>query len=110
VAFGASRLGGRLGNPLLGPFLGALVLGLVANLYARWREPAPQLLIVPGLALLVPGSFGLRSLDSLLSGASVTGLELGFQMFMMTIALVAGLLFSNGMVASEVNPRPPARR
>lgn len=110
VAFGASRLGGRLGNPLLGPFLGALVLGLVANLYARWREPAPQLLIVPGLALLVPGSFGLRSLDSLLSGASVTGLELGFQMFMMTIALVAGLLFSNGMVASEVNPRPSARR
>jgi uncharacterized membrane protein YjjP (DUF1212 family) len=108
VAFGVSRVGGRLGNPLLGPFLGALVLGMAANVYARWRDPTPQLLIVPGLALLVPGSFGLRSLDSLLSGASVTGLEQGFQMFMMTIALVAGLLFSNAMVASEVNPRPTA--
>ncbi|WP_406693774.1 threonine/serine exporter family protein [Singulisphaera sp. Ch08] len=108
VAFGASRAGTRLGNPLLGPFMGALVLGMVANLYARWYEPTPQLLIVPGLALLVPGSFGLRSLDSLLSGATVTGLEQGFQMFMMTIALVAGLLFSNSMVASEVNPRQTA--
>ncbi|AGA28534.1 threonine/serine exporter family protein [Singulisphaera acidiphila] len=108
VAFGASRAGGHLGNPLLGPFLGALVLGMAANLYARWRDPTPQLLIVPGLALLVPGSFGLRSLESLLSGASVTGLEQGFHMFMMTIALVAGLLFSNAMVASEVNPRSPA--
>lgn len=106
VGFGVSRAGSRLGNPLLGPFLGALVLGMTANLYARWRTPTPQLLLVPGLALLVPGSFGLRSLDSLLAGASVAGVELGFQMFMMTIALVAGLLFSNAMVASEVNPRP----
>jgi len=58
---------------------------------------------VPGLALLVPGSFGLRSLDSLLAGQSVTGVEQGFQMFMMTMALVAGLLFSNTIVVTEAN-------
>jgi uncharacterized membrane protein YjjP (DUF1212 family) len=103
VAFAGSRLGGRMGNPLLGPFVGALLLGLLANLYARWRDPTPQLLLVPGLALLVPGSFGLRSLDSLLSGQSLTGLEQGFQMLMMTTALVAGLLFSNAMVATDAN-------
>jgi uncharacterized membrane protein YjjP (DUF1212 family) len=102
-AFAGSRLGGRLGNPLLGPFVGALLLGLVANLYARWRDPTPQLLLVPGLALLVPGSFGLRCLDSLSSGQSVTGLEQGFQMFMMTMALVAGLLISNAIVATDAN-------
>jgi len=45
----------------------------------RWREPAPQLLLVPDLALLIPGSFGLRCLESLLTGKSVTGLEQGFQ-------------------------------
>jgi uncharacterized membrane protein YjjB (DUF3815 family) len=102
-AFAASRLGARMGNPLLSPFVGALLLGLLANLYARWREPAPQLLLVPGLALLVPGSFGLRCLDSLLTGQSLTGLEQGFQMFMMTMALVAGLLFSNAIVATDAN-------
>ena len=102
-AFAGSRLGARMGNPLLGPFVGALLLGLLANLYARWRDPVPQLLLVPGLALLVPGSFGLRCLDSLLTGQSVTGLEQGFQMFMMTMALVAGLLFSNAIVATDAN-------
>ena len=101
AAFAGSRLPGmRLGNPLLGPFFAALVLGLVANLYARRRDPTPQLLLVPGLALLVPGLFGLRSLDSLLLGHSITGVEQGFQMFMMTIALVAGLLFSNTIVTA----------
>jgi uncharacterized membrane protein YjjP (DUF1212 family) len=102
-AFAGSRLGARMGNPLLGPFVGALLLGLLANLYARWRDPTPQLLLVPGLALLVPGSFGLRCLDSLLSGQSLTGLEQGFQMSMMTMALVAGLLFSNAIVATDAN-------
>ncbi len=103
VALAGSRLGARLGNPLLGPFLGALLLGLTANFYARLFEPVPQLILVPGLALLVPGSFGLRSLDALLSGQSITGLEQGFQMFMMTTALVAGLLFSNAVIATEAN-------
>jgi uncharacterized membrane protein YjjP (DUF1212 family) len=103
VALAGSRLGARLGNPLLAPFLGALVLGLAANLYARWKEPTPHLLLVPGLAVLVPGSFGLRSLDSLLSGQAVIGVNEGFQMFMMTMALVAGLLFSNAVVATDAN-------
>jgi uncharacterized membrane protein YjjB (DUF3815 family) len=102
-AFAASKLGARMGSPLLGPFVGALMLGLLANLFARWRDPTPQLLLVPGLALLVPGAFGLRGLDSLLSGQSITGLEQGFQMFMMTMALVAGLLFSNAIVATDAN-------
>ena len=93
VAFFGAKMGSRLGNPLLGPFVGALLLGLAANLYARYRLPTPQLLLVPGLALLVPGSIGLRSLDALLSGDAATGVEHGFRMFMMAMVLVAGLLF-----------------
>jgi uncharacterized membrane protein YjjP (DUF1212 family) len=103
VALVGARLGARLGNPLMGPFVGALLLGLTANLVSRMRLAMPQLLIVPGLALLVPGSFGLRSLNSMLSGASTEGLEQGFQMFMMAIALVSGLLFSNALVKTEAN-------
>jgi len=105
VAFGGSKLGARLGNPLMGPFLGALLLGSAANLYARFREPTPQLLLVPGLALLVPGSFGLRSLNFMLSGDSITGIEQAFQMFMAAIAIVAGLLFSNSILQVRRNAR-----
>jgi uncharacterized membrane protein YjjP (DUF1212 family) len=109
VAFGGSRAGARLGNPLMGPFLGALLLGLTANLYARFREPTPQLLLVPGLALLVPGSFGLRSLNFFLAGDSVTGLEQGFQTFMAATAIVAGLLFSNAGSPRRRDPAPGPR-
>ena len=56
------------------------------------------MLLVPGRALLVPGSFGLRSMNALLSGDSTTGITRGFPMVMMAIALVAGLLFSNALV------------
>ncbi|MDR3637713.1 MAG: threonine/serine exporter family protein [Isosphaeraceae bacterium] len=101
VAFGGSRLGATLGNPLMGPFLGALLLGFGANLYARLCHPTPQLLLVPGLALLVPGSFGLQSMNFMLSGDSMTGIEQGFQMFMAAIAIVAGLLFSNRLIKAE---------
>jgi uncharacterized membrane protein YjjP (DUF1212 family) len=102
VAFTGTRLGARLGDPLLGPFLGALLLGLTANIYARTRSLPPQILLIPGLALLVPGSFGVRSLDSLLSGDAATGVEQGFRMFMTSMALVAGLLFSNSLVKHEL--------
>lgn len=103
VAFAGTRLGARVGNPLMSPFLGALLLGLAANVYARLRVPTPQMLLVPGLALLVPGSFGLRSMNALLSGDSTTGIDQGFHMFMMAIALVAGLLFSNTLVRTGAN-------
>ncbi len=103
VAFFGARAGARLGNPLLGPFVGALLLGLAANLYARHRLPTPQLVLVPGLALLVPGSIGLRSLDAMLSGDPTTGVEHGFRMFMMAMALVAGLMFSNALVRTPAN-------
>ena len=91
----------RLGNPLLGPFLGALALGLAANLYARCAtRPADPPGARPGPArprLVRPAEPG----RLLLSGQSVTGLDQGFQMFMMTMALVAGLLFSNALIANE---------
>ncbi|WP_435021155.1 threonine/serine ThrE exporter family protein [Tundrisphaera sp. TA3] len=98
VALAGSRIGGRLGNPLLGPFVGGLALGLTANLYSRFFRPTPQLLLVPGLALLVPGSMGFRSLEALVEGDSIRGIEQGFTMFLMGMALVAGLLFGNAQV------------
>ena len=104
VALVGSRLGGRLGNPLLGPFVGSMALGLAATAYARFWRPTPQLMLVPGLALLVPGSLGMRSLGALVEGDSVRGIEQGFTMFMMGMALVAGLLLSNPLAREPGRP------
>jgi uncharacterized membrane protein YjjP (DUF1212 family) len=80
-----------------GAFVGALTLGFAANLYARLRNQPAELFLIPGLALLVPGSVGLRSMGALLSQHTDEGISAAFRMFMIAMALVAGLLFSNAL-------------
>jgi len=95
IALVGARLGAYYLGPHAGPFLAALLLGAGANIFAMiLRQPA-QLMAVPGLALLVPGSFGVRSLEALLSANTTLGVETAFQMFLTGMALVAGLLISN---------------
>jgi uncharacterized membrane protein YjjP (DUF1212 family) len=95
LALGASRLASLEYGSFAGPFLAAFVLGAAANLFAIvFRQPS-QLITVPGLAMLVPGSFGVRSLSSLLSHDITVGVDTAFHMFLTGMALVCGLLISN---------------
>jgi uncharacterized membrane protein YjjP (DUF1212 family) len=96
-----ARAGISLAGPFGGPFLAALLLGLVANGYARWRRQTPELLAIPGIALLVPGSVGVRSLSALLSEEITVGIDTAFHMFLIAMALVAGLLFSNSIIRTK---------
>jgi uncharacterized membrane protein YjjP (DUF1212 family) len=96
-----ARAGLSLAGPFGGPFLAALVLGLVANGYARWRRQTPELLAIPGIALLVPGSVGVRSASALLSEEITVGIDTAFHMFLIAMALVAGLLFSNSIIRTR---------
>lgn len=98
LAFAASRFGTYWLGPLSGAFLASMLVGMVANLLAlRFRQPA-ELFDVPGLAILVPGSIGLRSLASLLSQDTAGGVDAAFQMFLTAMAIVAGLLFANSFM------------
>ena len=62
---------------------------------------------MPGIALLVPGSIGYRSLEAFLSQDTDHGVESAFRMFLVGIALVAGLLFSNSVVGERNAPEGP---
>ena len=75
---------------------------MAAQLYARARREAPELLVTPGLALLVPGSIGVCSLAALFSQDVMTGIGAAFDMFIIAMALVAGLLFSNSFVRERM--------
>jgi len=95
VALGAARLGTFYLGPFAGPFAAAFILGSAANVYAIvFRQPS-QMITVPGLAMLVPGSFGVRSLASLLSHDITLGVDTAFHMVLIAMALVCGLLISN---------------
>ena len=97
LAYEGSRLGAQVLGPQLGAFLGALTVGLVTNLLARARNRPAVITLVPAIMLLVPGSIGFRSMESLLARDVLAGVDTAFSMLMVAVALVAGLLFANAL-------------
>lgn len=97
MALVGSKLGAAWLGQFAGPFLAAFLLGATANGYARFSGQPAQLFTVPGLALLVPGSFGVRSMSALLSENTAVGVDTAFHMFLAAMALVTGLLIANSM-------------
>ena len=101
LALVGSRLGAHYIGPLAGPFLAALLLGIAGQTYARYGRRAAELVIVPGIALLVPGAVGYQSVEALLSQDVEHGVGTAFNMFLIGTALVAGLLFGNALVGER---------
>ena len=95
LGYVAARFGAEIMGPDLGPFIGAFVIGIASNLYARSTNRPALVPLTPGILLLVPGSFGFRSLTSFLSDNTVVGIDLAFQTGVVAAALVGGLLAAN---------------
>ena len=90
---GAAWLGGQLGV-----LVGAFGLGAMSNIYARWLGRPAQVVQVPAVFLLVPGSLGFRGMSSLLDRETMNGVETLFATFVAAIAIVGGLLVANAVV------------
>ena len=101
VAYSASRFGQVWLGPEVGAAMGALVLGICANAVSRRLDQPTAIAIIPALLLLVPGSLGFRSLQSLMADDVTAGIAAGFSTFMIAIAIVSGLLVSNMLVVSR---------
>jgi uncharacterized membrane protein YjjP (DUF1212 family) len=102
LGFGGARLGTWLLGPELGAFIGACVLGIGGNLFARLAGRPAAVLLLPGLILLVPGSVGFGSLSKFIQHDVMSGVEAAFDLLLVAVALVTGLLLANVLV--------PARR
>ncbi len=94
---GTSWLGGSQAQ--LGVLVGAFALGVTSNAYARWLDRPAQVVQVPAVLLLVPGSMGFRGMTSLLDKDTLSGVETVFAMFVVALAIVAGLLVANAVVS-----------
>ncbi|MBL0209514.1 MAG: threonine/serine exporter family protein [Holophagaceae bacterium] len=98
VAFISSRFGSAWLGPELGAGLGAMALGIAANLFGRRTRLPNQIMELPGLLLLVPGSIGFRGLAFLTMGETEVGLQTAFRMVFLAVALVMGLSLANALV------------
>jgi uncharacterized membrane protein YjjP (DUF1212 family) len=92
IAFTTTSLVRSHVNESMTAFLGAFVVSAIATVVARMRGTSSQVMTVPGLLILVPGSVGLRSVASFSAKQVVTGLETAFQVAVIGISLAAGLL------------------
>jgi uncharacterized membrane protein YjjP (DUF1212 family) len=99
VAYLGGRFGSEWLNSQLGVLVGAFALGILANTYARFLDRPSQVVSVPAMLLLVPGGMGFRGMASLLDQDTLTGVETLFSMFIVAIAIVAGLLIANALVS-----------
>jgi uncharacterized membrane protein YjjP (DUF1212 family) len=79
-------------------FVAGLALGAGSNLYARLKNRPALITLLPGILLLVPGSFGYRAMDLMSQNYMIEGINTFFEMFLVAMGLVAGLLFGNILI------------
>ncbi len=94
-------LGTRYLPGALSAFGAALTVCLYANAVARVSHRPSQVFLLPGLVLLVPGSFGFLSLEAFLRGEFLGGAAKGFEMFLIAGAIVIGLLVANAILPAK---------
>ena len=99
VGYVGSALGSTWLDPQLGVVVGAFAVGVLGNVFARLMERPAQVVQVPAMLLLVPGSMGFRGMASLLGHDTLSGVETVFAMFVVALAIVAGLLIANAVVS-----------
>jgi uncharacterized membrane protein YjjB (DUF3815 family) len=97
IAYLAARLGAVLVGPELGAGLGAMGMGLASNTFGRRTRLPNQIMQLPGLLLLVPGSVGFRGLAFLTMGETEVGVQTAFRMVFLAVALVMGLSLANAV-------------
>jgi len=94
--FGA-RWGGNALGPELGAAVGAFVVGLASRAHAELSD-CPQLVtLVPATLMLVPGSFGFRSVSLFLGSDVTSGIEAAIRMLLIAMAISAGLLVAQAI-------------
>jgi uncharacterized membrane protein YjjB (DUF3815 family) len=101
IGYVASTVGGHYLPGHVAAFLGALAVCTASHVFARSTGRPAQLFQLPGLTLLVPGSFGFLSLESFLSGDFTKGAAQGFQMLLVAAALVTGVLLASVIVPAR---------
>ncbi len=99
VGFVGTREGTALLGPQIGVLVGAFALGVLCNLYARLLDRPAQVVLVPAVLLIVPGSLGFRGMASLLGNDTISGVETTFAMFVVAMAIVGGLLIANATLS-----------
>eukprot|EP01027_Heterolobosea_sp_BB2_P020655 GEZU01029487.1.p1 GENE.GEZU01029487.1~~GEZU01029487.1.p1 ORF type:complete len:191 (+),score=32.80 GEZU01029487.1:121-693(+) len=80
----------------VGAFAGATIISLISNIYGRVHKHGITMIpMYAGLLMLVPGSFGVKSIEAMLESNIDISIADIFIMLMTGISLTTGLLMGN---------------
>ncbi|MCY1035021.1 threonine/serine exporter family protein [Corallococcus sp. BB11-1] len=88
------------------PLVSAFVLGVAGLLYGRGKDRMPMTIIMPGLLQLAPGFVGTQAIVALLGAGSAGANARLFDVLLVALQLVLGLVFASVVVP----PRFPVNR
>lgn len=96
----AVRTAREFGGSELAPVAAAATIGMLGNLYARLRRRPTLAIVLPGLALLLPGSIGFRGMQGIIASDTLAGLNTAIGALIVAASIAAGLLIANAVLPS----------
>jgi uncharacterized membrane protein YjjB (DUF3815 family) len=85
----------------LGNLLGTITAVVIANLWSRQTGRPTSIVLIPAIVMLVSGSIGFRGLASMAQGEILLGVQQFFQMFVVAMTIVAGILIGYTIIRPE---------
>jgi uncharacterized membrane protein YjjP (DUF1212 family) len=103
IAFLGVQAGSSIMNANLGNLLGTIVAVVVANFWARKTGRPTSIVLIPAIVMLVSGTIGFRGLATMASGDMALGVHQFFQMFIVALTIMVGVLIGFFIVKPEPN-------
>jgi len=101
VAYLAVLAGSSIMDSILGNLLGTIAAVVIANLWSRQTGRPTSIVLIPAIVMLVSGSIGFRGLASMAQGEILLGVKQFFQMFVVAMTIVAGILIGYTIIRPE---------
>jgi len=106
LGYVAARVARTTFDGALAPVAAAAFIGIAGNVYSWLRRRPTGTVVLPAIALLLPGSIGFRGMRNLISrdtSDTLAGLDTFTHALVIAASIAAGLLIANALVPRRIH-------
>lgn len=101
IAYLGVLAGGSILDTNVGNLLGTIIAVVISNLWSKYTGRPTSIVLIPAIILLVSGTIGFRGLASMAQGDLLLGIQQFFQMFVVAVTIVVGILIGYTIIRPE---------
>ena len=101
IAYLGVLAGGSILDTNVGNLLGTVIAVVISNLWSKYTGRPTSIVLIPAIILLVSGTIGFRGLASMAQGDLLLGIQQFFQMFVVAVTIVVGILIGYTIIRPE---------